>query len=633
MSDKIKHECGLAFIRLLKPLSFYKDKYGTSRYGLLKMNQLMQKLINRGQDGAGIATVKLDMPYVFQHIDRLRSAQHKAVDDIFSQINQTYQTAKNEQPERYNNINWQKNNLPFMGEVLLGHLRYGTFGENNFENCHPFNRPGKSSSCDLVLAGNFNLTNVSDLKDFLANAGCNYNNQTDTITLMETIGYFLDKQTQSLTEQFKQKELSSEEEINEAVRTNIDIIEILKGSSKNWDGGYVMGGMIGNGDAFVMRDPNGIRPAYFYKDDEIIVIASERPVIQTVFNKEYDSIQELSPGHAAIIKSNGDFSQQQINLSATIKPCSFERIYFSRGNDADIYKERRALGANLVNKVLTAVNYDLENTVFSYIPNTAEAAFEGLMDGINSELDVLKVNQIKKLGTTENTGLIQQIISKRPRIRKVIIKDVKQRTFITDDSNRNEMVNQVYDITYKTVNNTDMLVVVDDSIVRGTTLKHSILNILDRLNPKKIIIVSSAPQIRYPDCYGIDMSVLNSFIAFEAAIELVKEKKGVNFLTNKYEKVLGEIKKPSADQKNILQEIYDELTYDDVTLKITKMLKPENLRANFEIIYQSPEGLTKSCPNNSGDWYFTGNYPTCGGNRVVNQALINYFENNGNRAY
>lgn len=633
MSDKIKHECGLAFIRLLKPLSFYKDKYGTSRYGLLKMNQLMQKLINRGQDGAGIATVKLNMPYVFQHIDRLRSAQHKAVDDIFSQINQAYQVAKKELPERYNNINWQKNNLPFMGEVLLGHLRYGTFGENNLENCHPFNRCGKSSSCDLILAGNFNLTNVNDLKTFLSNAGCNYNQQADTVALMETIGYYLDQQTHKLTLEFKKKGLSSEEEINEAVRNAINISEILKESSVNWDGGYVMGGMIGNGDAFVMRDPNGIRPAYFYKDDEIIVIASERPVIQTVFNKEYDSIEELKPGHAAIIKSNGDFSQNEINTSTNIRSCSFERIYFSRGNDADIYEERRALGANLVNKVLSAINYDLDNTVFSYIPNTAEAAFEGLIDGIYSELDVLKTNELRKLKNTDDVNLIQQIISKRPRIRKVIIKDVKQRTFITDDSNRNEMVNQVYDITYKTVNNTDTLVVLDDSIVRGTTLKHSILNILDRLNPKKIIIVSSAPQIRYPDCYGVDMSVLGNFIAFEAAIELIKEKTGVNILKEKHEKVLEEIKKIDADQKNILQELYNELTYDEVTMKITKMLKPDNLRADFEIIYQSPEGLNKSCPNNSGDWYFTGNYPTCGGNRVVNQALINYFENSTSRAY
>lgn len=633
MSDNIKHECGIAFIRLLKPFAFYKEKYGTSRYGLLKMNQLMQKLVNRGQDGAGVATLKLNMPSGFQNIDRIRSAKSKAVDDIFFQINESYHKARKEYGEKYNDLDWQKNNMPFMGELVLGHLRYGTFGKNEVENCHPFSRSGKSKLNDLILAGNFNLTNISDLALFLNECGCHYENKADTVTLMETIGYFLDKEISSHKEKYNTNSLQPEEQ-HISIRDKLDICSILKESSKNWDGGYVMGGIFGNGDAFLMRDPSGIRPAYCYNDDEVIVIASERPVIQTVFDVKFADIQELKPGYAAIVKANGQYSHQEIKTNDIVKPCSFERIYFSRGNDAEIYNERRTLGKNLASTVLNAINNDLENTVFSYIPNTAEAAFEGLIEGVHQILDDIKVSQLQKLGVLSNTQAIKEIISKRPRIRKVIIKDVKQRTFITDDNNRNEMVNQVYDITYNTIKeNKDTLVILDDSIVRGTTLKKSILSILDRLKPKKIIVVSSAPQIRYPDCYGVDMSVLTNFVAFEATIELIKEKEMESTLEKLYQETLEEIKKPSESQKNILQEIYQLVGEKEVSQKITKIVKPMHLQAELEIIFQSVEGLNSSCPNNAGDWYFTGNYPTCGGNKVVNQALINYFENRSDRPY
>lgn len=633
MSEPIKHECGIAFIRLLKPLSFYKEKYGSSRYGLIKMNQLMQKLINRGQDGAGIATLKLDLPITNQSIDRIRSAKAKAIDDIFTQVNDFYHTAKIENPKKYDDIDWQKNNIPFMGEVLLGHLRYGTFGKNNVENCHPFKRDGVLNSCDLVLAGNFNLTNIAELTDFLKNEGCQYDDNGDTVTMMETIGYHLDIQCAQLREKYLKDDLT-EEELTLKIRENLDLSSILKNSSKNWDGGYVMGGILSGGNAFVMRDPNGIRPAFVFKNDEIIVITSERPIIQTVFNAPIESIEELRPGHVAIIAKNGEFSLQEINSSENIKACSFERIYFSRGNDASIYNERCSLGKNLTLHVLKAINYNLKDTVFSYIPNTAETAFEGLIEGINEYFDAIKAAEIHNLSSEVSVERIKDIVSNRPRVKKVIIKDVKQRTFITDDSNRNEMVNQVYDVSYNTINPyKDTLVVLDDSIVRGTTLKKSILDILDRLNPKKIIIISSAPQIRYPDCYGVDMSVLNNFIAFEATIQIIKEKRMDSFILELHKEVLNEMEKPASEQKNILRKLYAQVNYNEVSKKITELVKPQNLNAELEIIFQTVEGLSASCPNSTGDWYFTGNYPTCGGNKVVNQSLINYFENNNNRPY
>jgi len=633
MSDKIQHECGVALIRLLKPLEFYKEKYGSSRYGLHKMYQLMDKMINRGQDGAGVATVKLDVEPGTPYIDRLRSIETKAPQDIFSQINDLYINAKLKHPEEYNDIAWQKKNIPFMGELILGHLRYGTFGKNSIQSCHPFRRQNNWMSRNLLVAGNFNLTNVDELIEHLIELGQHPTERADTITVMEKIGHFLDKENDRLFKVFKEKGLPNFE-ISKEIQKNIDVASILIESSKRWDGGYVMAGMMGHGDAFVLRDPNGIRPAYIYKDDEVLVIASERPVIQTVFNTSYESVSELKPGYAAIIKKDGSFSEQQIIEPLERKSCSFERIYFSRGNDADIYKERQLLGRYLVPQVLKAIDYDLENTVFSYIPNTAEVAFGGLVEGIDDYVNKLKATEILKLGANVSEPTLSKILAQHPRIHKVVLKDAKQRTFITDDESRDDLVNLVYDITYETVRkNIDTLVVLDDSIVRGTTLKQSILRILDRLNPKKIVIISSAPQIRYPDCYGIDMAILGKFIAFDAAIALIKETGKESLLNNLYEKAKAELLKPKEEQINIVQEVYRTFTNEEISQKIAELLKPASLKAELQIIYQSIEGLHQSCPDNLGDWYFTGNYPTPGGTKVANMAFVNYMEGKNVRAY
>lgn len=633
MSDKIQHECGVALIRLLKPLSYYKEKYGSSRYGLHKMYQLMDKMINRGQDGAGVATIKLDVEEGTPYIDRLRSVEPKATQDIFSQINDLYVNAKLNNPEAYNDIEWQKKNIPFMGELILGHLRYGTFGGNTIQSCHPFRRQNNWMARNLLVAGNFNLTNVDELLEHLVELGQHPTVKADTVTVMEKIGHFLDKENDRLFRIFKDKGLNNFD-ISKEIQKNLDVVSILIESSKRWDGGYVMAGMIGHGDAFVLRDPVGIRPAYLYKDDEVLVVASERPIIQTVFNVDIQNVRELNPGSAVIIKKDGTYSEQQIMEPLERKACSFERIYFSRGNDADIYRERRQLGCYLVPQVLKAINYDLENTVFSYIPNTAEIAFGGLVQGIQDTLVKQKTEDILKLGSAISESSLQQILSKNPQVHKVVLKDAKQRTFITDDENRDDLVNLVYDITYETVKkDIDTLVVLDDSIVRGTTLKKSILRILDRLHPKKIIIVSSAPQIRYPDCYGIDMAVLSKFIAFDAAVSLIKESGNASMLDRLYEKAKAELYKPKEEQINVVQELYAPFSDEEISEKIAYLLKPKNLKADLKIIYQTIDGLHQSCPQNLGDWYFTGNYPTPGGTKVANKAFVNYMEGKNERAY
>lgn len=633
MSDYLHHECGVALIRLLKPLDYYKVKYGSARYGLHKLYQLMEKMINRGQDGAGVCTIKLDAIPGTTYIDRMRSIEQKATQDIFAQINNIFVQAQRKNPEEYKSGTWQKDNIPFCSELLLGHLRYGTFGKNSIHSCHPFRRQNNWMSRNLVVAGNFNLTNVDELFNHLVELGQHPREKADTITVMEKIGHFLDKENDKLFRHYKD-EGHENEKISKLIQENIDVAEILKESSKKWDGGYVMCGMLGHGDAFVLRDPNGIRPAFYYKDDEVVVVASERPVIQTVFNVPYEQVAELKPGHAAIIKKNGTFSETQIIQPEERKACSFERIYFSRGNDAEIYLERQMLGRNLTDTVLKSVNYDLENTVFSYIPNTAEVAFGGLVEGLHDYLNKWKAEQILASKDKLNAEELAGILDRSPRIHKVVLKDAKQRTFITDDENRDSLVNLVYDITYGTVKkDIDNLVVLDDSIVRGTTLKKSILRILDRLNPKKIVVVSSAPQIRYPDCYGIDMAIIGKFIAFEAAIALMRETGRGQQLEDLYARAKEEILKPKEEQVNLVKEVYSNFTAEEVSKKIADLLRPSDLKAELEIIYQSLEGLNNSCPKNLGDWYFSGNYPTPGGNKVSNKAFVNYMEGKNIRAY
>lgn len=633
MSDSVKHECGVALIRLLKPVSYYKAKYGSARYGLHKMYQVMEKMINRGQDGAGLATIKLNAAPGTTYIDRIRSIENKATQDIFSQINDLFLKAQRKNPEDYKSGDWQKENIPFLGELMLGHLRYGTFGKNSIHSCHPFRRQNNWMARNLVVAGNFNLTNVDELFEHLVELGQHPREKADTVTVMEKIGHFLDKENDRLFRQFKDSGFSNEE-ISKKIQDNIDVTAILKESSKRWDGGYVIGGMIGHGDAFVLRDPNGIRPAYYYSDEEVVIVASERPVIQTVLNAPIENVRELPPGHAVIIKKNGQFSIEEILEPRERKACSFERIYFSRGNDMEIYKERQDLGRYLVPSVLKAVNYDLENTVFSYIPNTAEVAFGGLIEGLDDYLNKYKATEILKSGASIAEPHLSKLLSLQPRIHKVVLKDAKQRTFITDDESRDVMVNLGYDITYGTVKKgADNLVVLDDSIVRGTTLKQSILRILDRLEPKKIVVVSSAPQIRYPDCYGIDMAVLNKFVAFDATVALLKETGRESLLRSVYEQALKEIEKPKEEQVNVVKKIYDTFTSEEISQKIAELIRPAGLKAELEIIYQNIEGLHLSCPHNRGDWYFTGNYPTPGGNKVANRAFINYMEGRNVRAY
>lgn len=633
MSDAVKHECGIAVVRLLKPLDYYIKKYGTALYGINKMYLLMEKQHNRGQDGAGIANIKFNIAPGTRYISRNRATGSGAIKEIFAKINGKFEELYKKSPERLKDAAWLKKNMAYTGELFLGHLRYATYGGNSVENCHPFLRQNNWMTRNLVVAGNFNLTNVDELFDQLVDLGQHPKEKADTVTVMEKIGHFLDEENERLFKQFKSQNYDNLE-ISDLIAENLDVQRILKDASKKWDGGYAMAGLFGHGDAFVLRDPNGIRPVFYYTDDEVIVVTSERPVIQTAFNVGIGKVKELTPGHALIIKKNGKFGEFEINKQLEKTPCSFERIYFSRGSDADIYRERQKLGSQLCPAVLKSVDYDLENTVFSYIPNTAEVAFGGFIEGLHHYNNTVKRHKILQMGSNVREPELSNILSVHPRIEKIAIKDAKLRTFITKDSQRDDMVAHVYDTTYGCVREgKDNLVVLDDSIVRGTTLKQSILRILDRLGPKKIVIVSSAPQIRYPDCYGIDMAKLGDFIAFQAAVQLLKENFKENLLDELYEKAKAQEDLPKEKITNVVKEIYDLFSADEISAKIAELLRPEGINAEVEIIYQSIEGLHNAIPNNKGDWYFTGNYPTPGGNKVVNKSFINFMEGKNVRAY
>ena len=631
MSDALKHECGVAMLRLLKPLEFYKEKYGTSFYGLKKMYLLMEKQRNRGQDGAGMANIKLNTPPGKRYISRKRSTTENPIQDLFAQINKRFIDLEESNPKKLDDINWLKNNMPFTGELFLGHLRYGTYGGNSIEQCHPFLRQNNWKTRNLALAGNFNMTNVDELFGQLTDLGQHPKEKSDTVTIIEKIGHFLDEENINIYQKYKEK--LSKKEISNKIEQEIDIQNILSNSSKHWDGGYVMCGLFGHGDAFALRDPNGIRPAYYYCDDEVVVVASERPVIQTAFNVLQDKVKEIDRGHALIVKKDGKVSIKEVLKPLPRKACSFERIYFSRGNDKDIYNERLNLGRQIFNKVLSAIDKDLKNTVFSYIPNTAEVSYFGMVQEASNYLNTVKSEKLKSLGSNPKIDEINKIMDISPRAEKIAIKDAKLRTFITSDVNRDDLVAHVYDITYGKVTSTDNLVMIDDSIVRGTTLKHSIIRILDRLGPKKIVVVSSAPQIRYPDCYGIDMAILGDFIAFQAAISLLKEKKMEGVIDSVYKKCKAQIDLPKEEMKNYVKEIYSPFSPEQISSKISEILTPKEVNAEVEIIYQSIEDLHISCPNHTGDWYFTGDYPTPGGNKVVTKAFINFVEGNKSRAY
>ena len=630
MSDAIKHECGIAFLRLRKPLDYYADKYGSPLYGINKMCLLMEKQHNRGQDGAGLATIKLDVPVGSRYISRHRSNASKPIQDLFDYVNQRFVDLQENNPQKFKDIKWLQENLAFTGEVLLGHLRYGTYGGNSIEHCHPFLRQNNWRTRSLVLAGNFNMTNVDELFNQLVELGQHPKEKADTVTILERIGHFLDVENDRIY--YDQREQYSKREISSVIADEMDMKEVLINSSKHWDGGYVMSGIVGHGDAFVLRDPAGIRPAYYYADDEVVVATSERPVIQTAFNVPADSIKELKPGHALIIKKDGSFEEVSIIPELERKACSFERIYFSRGNDQDIYKERMSLGIKLCPTILDSIDYDLKNTVFSFIPNTAEVSFYGMMKGMNSALNDEKTKAILALDKPSEEA-IKDIMSANIRAEKIAIKDAKLRTFITQDDSRDDLVAHVYDVTYGTVKPTDNLVMIDDSIVRGTTLKQSILRILDRLNPKRIVIVSSAPQIRYPDCYGIDMAKLGDFIAFQAAIALLKDSGQTHIIDEVYQKCLADIEDINTPSVNHVQAIYKPFSANEISAKIAQLLRPKEINAEVNIIYQTIEDLHDSCPNNKGDWYFTGDYPTAGGNRVVNKSFIYYVEGRNERAY
>lgn len=632
MSDQIKHECGIALIRLLKPLSFYKEKYGDIHFGLSKMYLLMEKQHNRGQDGAGLATIKLDTEPGKPYFDRERSVDKQAIKAIFDKVFRSFADLSDAEKERIKDMDYVKNHYPFMGELLLGHLRYGTHGGNDMSNCHPRIRANNWKTRTLIVAGNFNMTNVDELFDKLVDLGQFPREMSDTMTVLEKIGHFLDVENQKLFKKYKPSGLSNAD-ITPLIEHGINVGEILKNSAEDFDGGYAMAGMMGHGDAFVLRDPNGIRPAYFYKDEEIVVVASERPAIQTAFNVHRSKIQEIKPGHALIIKKDGSVGEVECTKPLERKACSFERIYFSRGSDFEIYQERKQLGKLLVPAILKSVDYDLENTVFSYIPNTAEVAFIGMTEEIQKQHIQQNLTAFKE-GKISGGDELQQQLSIMPRIEKIAVKDVKMRTFITEDTSRNDLVHHVYDITYGLVkNNTDTLVVLDDSIVRGTTLKESILTMLDRLQPKKIIVVSSAPQIRYPDCYGIDMSKMGSFVAFQAAVQLWKSRDEYHKLESLYKRCKEEIQKPLHDIQNLVKEVYEPFTPEQISAEIANIVKPNHIFSDVEVIYQTIENLHEACPKNLGDWYFTGNYPTPGGNRVALNAFINYMEGKNVRAY
>jgi len=633
MSDAIKHECGIAMVRLLKPLQYYKDKYGSAFYGLNKMYLLMEKQHNRGQDGAGLASIKFDVEPGTRYISRVRSNKPQPIQDIFSQINERLNSLSEEFPDKINDVKWQNNNAPYIGNLFLGHVRYGTFGKNSIESVHPFLRQSNWRHKSLIIAGNFNMTNSKRLFNDLIEIGQHPKELTDTVTVMEKIGHFIDDEVTKMYQDLKEEVDINKKEASPLLEERINIKKILKRSAKNWDGGYAMAGLLGHGDAFVLRDPAGIRPAFYYKDDEVVVVASERPAIQTVFNVAIEDVQELEHGSALIIKKNGDVSIEQIRKQLPKKACSFERIYFSRGSDADIYKERKKLGKLVFPQILKKIENDVKNTVFSYIPNTAETSFYGMREAAADFLNKQKTEAILNGKNLLSSKKVTKILSARPRIEKLAIKDAKLRTFIADDSSRDDLVAHVYDVTYGIVKPNDNLVIIDDSIVRGTTLKKSIIKILDRLHPKKIIIVSSAPQIRFPDCYGIDMARLGDFIAFRAALALLKETKQYHIVDEVYKKCKNQQQFEDTEILNAVKEIYAPFTDAQISCKIAEMLKTEDINSEVEIIYQSVENLHKACPNHLGDWYFTGDYPTPGGYRVVNDAFINFYEGNNKRAY
>ena len=633
MSDRINHECGIALVRLLKPLEYYLAKYGTATYGMNKLHLLMQKQHNRGQDGAGIASIKFDLEPGNKYINRLRSDSDSPIKDIFSSFQEQIQHVTERHPQRLCDVNWLKSNIDFIAELYLGHLRYGTFGKNSMLNIHPFLRENNWMTKNLVLAGNFNLTNVDELFERLIDLGQYPVETSDTITILEKIGHFLDEENEALYRKFKEQGFPKRE-ITRQIAKHLDIQRILKHSAESWDGGYVIAGLLGHGDAFVMRDPSGIRPAFYYRDEEIVVATSERPVIQTTFNVPFESVKELKPGHALIVKRDGTIAEKQFRKPLEKKACSFERIYFSRGTDKEIYRERKNLGKFLAPAILKAIDYDLENTVFSYIPNTAIDAYYGLIEEIDLFCNTIKKDRILEARGKLTPAELDAILTLGPRVEKVAVKDMKLRTFIAQDSQRDDLAAHVYDITYGSIRKgKDSLVVLDDSIVRGTTLKQSIIRILDRLEPKKIIIASSAPQIRYPDCYGIDMAKLSDFIAYKAAIELLKESHLENVINDVYKKAKAQEHLPKEEIQNFVKEIYKPFTAHRISEKVSELLTPPTVRAKIEIIYQTIEDLHTACPNHTGDWYFTGNYPTPGGNKVVNKSFINYIEGKNVRAY
>ncbi|MFT5846235.1 MAG: amidophosphoribosyltransferase [Psychroserpens sp.] len=632
MSDALKHECGIALIRLKKPLEFYKEKYGSAFYGVNKMYLLMEKQHNRGQDGAGFASIKLDTEPGDRYISRVRSIAQQPIQDIFAQINERINDELTEHPEYQDNVALQKQHIPYIGELFLGHVRYGTFGKNSVESVHPFLRQNNWMHRNLIVAGNFNMTNVNELFDGLVKLGQHPKEKADTVTIMEKIGHFLDDAVSKIYKKLK-KEGYSKNECSALIAERLNVGKILKKAAKNWDGGYAMAGLLGHGDSFVLRDPSGIRPAYYYEDDEVVVVASERPVIQTVFNLDFDDVKELAPGHAIITKKSGEVSIEKILEPLERKACSFERIYFSRGSDAEIYQERKTLGKLLMPKVLEAIDGDTKNSVFSYIPNTAETSFFGMIETVEQHLNERKTQAILNGGGKLSAEKVTEILSERPRIEKIAIKDVKLRTFITEDSSRDDLVAHVYDVTYGVIKPTDNLVIIDDSIVRGTTLKMSIIKMMDRLNPKQIVVVSSAPQIRYPDCYGIDMANLEGLIAFRAMLELLKENDKYHLIEEVYHKCKAQLELKDKGVKNYVKDLYSQFTADEISDKIAELISDPSVKAKVKTIFQPIENLHKACPKNLGDWYFTGNYPTPGGNRVVNRAFINFYEGNKERAY
>jgi amidophosphoribosyltransferase len=632
MSDNLKHECGIALLRLKKPLTFYKEKYGSAFYGIQKMYLLMEKQHNRGQDGAGFASIKFDVEPGERYISRVRSNQAQPIQDIFAQINGRINEELIAHPEFQDDVKWQKEHLPYIGELFLGHVRYGTFGKNSIESVHPFLRQNNWMHRNLIVAGNFNMTNVKELFQSLVELGQHPKEMADTVTVMEKIGHFLDEEVIDLYHECKMNGLSKRES-SSVIAEKLDIGKILSRASKNWDGGFAMAGLLGHGDAFVLRDPAGIRPAYFYEDDEIVVVASERPVIQTVFNVPFEKVQELDPGKALIVKKNGQLSLEQIIEPLEKKACSFERIYFSRGSDAEIYQERKELGKLILPAVLETIDNDTDNTVFSYIPNTAETSFYGLVEAAQDFLNQRKNKFILENRKTLTKEKLEEILSVKIRTEKVAIKDAKLRTFITEDSSRDDLVAHVYDVTYGVIKPTDNLVIIDDSIVRGTTLKKSILRMMDRLNPKKIVVVSSAPQIRYPDCYGIDMAKLEGLVAFQAAMELLKDNNQYGIVDQVYQKCKAQENYNDDQVINYVKEIYAPFTDQQISDKIAEMLCTSDIKAEVKIIFQTVDHLHSACPKNLGDWYFTGDYPTPGGNRVVNRAFMNFYEGKDARAY